>query len=115
SLPQLPDRDLFSISPRPDPTTDVLNPHVVRGIGTLLFDMAARPGADELWITNTEALNAVHRGERSFVEGQVVSNRVTVIDLTNGQKHVIDLDALAPAGATCAQPTGIAFSPDGSR
>ena len=115
TLNQLPDRDVFSITPQPDAADDALDIEVYSGIGTMLLDLAARPGTTELWVANTEALNAVYRGERAFIEGQVVSNRVTILDVSGGAATVVDLDALAPEDAECAQPTGISFAPDGSR
>lgn len=115
TLQQLPDRDLFSITPQPSATDDDLDPTVHTRIGTILLDLATRPGTSELWIANTEALNGELRGERAFVEGQVVSNRITVLDVSSGAKSFIDLDALAPAGSECAQPAAIAFTADGSR
>lgn len=115
TLNQLPDRDLFSITPQGDPTLDALDPTVHTGLGTMLFDVAARPSTDELWITNTEALNAVFRGERAFPAGQVVSNRITIVETSTGAKTIVDLDALAPAHRECAQPAGVSFTPDGSR
>lgn len=112
----LPDRDLFAIDPGPTPADAALTGTPVRGLGTVLFNLHVRPGTSELWIPCTEALNADHRGERSFIDGQIVSNRVTVVDTTTGQVRIHDLDALSPGpGSRCAQPTGIAFNADGSR
>lgn len=111
----LPDRDLLAIVPDPtDPALDAYDASQdVRGVGTILFDVFARPGTDELWIPNTEALNAKVVGERNFIAGQVVGNRVTVVDGTGGvEPIVIDLDELAPEGVRCAQPTAVAFHPE---
>lgn len=91
------------------------------GLGTNLFDVAQRPGTDELWVPNTEALNQI-RFEPEL-RGHFINNRlsklvpgtgsVTVIDLNPG----IDYDLLPNATAqatSLAQPTGIVFSSDGS-
>ena len=116
-LNPLPDRDLFAIQPQNDPAQDALDPAATQsGLGTTLFDVCARPGTNELWIPNTEALNADHKGEKNFVAGQVVSNRITVVDTSGAQPpRVIDLDALMPADRKCAQPTSVAFDPGGTR
>jgi DNA-binding beta-propeller fold protein YncE len=116
-LVPLPDRDLFAIVTQPNPALDALDPGSTRsGLGTTLFNVCPRPGTSELWILNTDALNADHRGEKNFVAGQVVSNRISVVDTSNNQPPVvIDLDALAPLGAKCAQPSSVVFDPNGTR
>jgi len=113
----LPDRDLFVIEPGAQPGTATLLPWNVSGLGTTLYNIHARPGTNELWIPNTEALNSAHTGEVNFLGGQVVSNRVTVVDATDGSLlQIIDLDALAPIDdARVAPPTSISFLSDGSR
>ncbi len=116
-LNPLPDRDLFAIQTQNDPALDALDPAAtVTGLGTTLFNVCPRPGTSELWIPNTEALNADHKGEKNFVAGQVVSNRITVVDTSAAQPpRVIDLDAIAPTDRKCAQPTAVAFDPAGTR
>lgn len=116
-LNPLPDRDLFAILPQNDPALDALDPSAtVSGLGTTLFNVVARPGTSELWIPNTEALNAEHKGEKNFVAGQVVSNRISVVDTSGAQPpRVLDLDAIMPADRKCAQPTALAFDPNGTR
>ena len=116
-LTPLPDRDLIAIVPQAALGADVLDMASVRThLGTTLFDVVARPGTNELWIPNTEALNASFKGEGSFVGGRVVANRITIVDATGATPtRVIDLDAIAPPGVACAQPTGIAFDPNSPR
>ena len=115
-LEPLPDRDLLGIVPGPAPTDDALDPGLtVTGLGTVLFNLHARPGTDELWIPNTEGLNGVFRGEKNFPAGQVVLNRISIVDTTSQQVTVVDLDQTAPAGVNCAQPAAVAFSADGER
>lgn len=114
-LRQLPDHDLFSITTQASVGGDALDREMHRGIGTILLGLTARPGTSELWVPNTEALNAVYKGERAFPAGQVVSNRVTIQDVATGAKTIVDLDALAPTGAECAQPANVSFTADGSR
>ncbi|MFO1009278.1 MAG: cytochrome c peroxidase [Planctomycetota bacterium] len=111
-LVPLPDRDLFRVLPGAQPTLDRIDPGATQtGLGTILFDVVARPGTNELWIPNTDALNSERTGERDFVDGQVVRNRITIADATGAAPRIVDLDALAPAGAKCAQPTGLDFDP----
>ncbi|MFT5477492.1 MAG: DNA-binding beta-propeller fold protein YncE [Planctomycetota bacterium] len=115
----LPDRDLLKINVTGLPTTDELdNAATISGLGTTLFNLHRRPGSSELWIPNTDALNALHRGEKAFIAGQVVRNRLTVVDLaqTPPSVRIVDLDALAPAvDQRVSTPTSVAFMPDGSR
>ena len=116
---ELPDRDLFRIAITDSPGTDFLDSTgTLSGLGTTLFNLHARPGTGELWIPNTEALNAEHRGERNFPAGQVVRNRITVVDTSQNPATVrfVDLDELAPSIALrTSVPTSVSFSPDGSR
>ncbi len=116
----LPDRDLFAIPIGPSPASDALDPSAtVSGLGTILFNLRKRPWSRELWIPHTDALNAEHRGEGSFVDGQVVRNRISIVDVTPGgppRIDLVDLDALAPSPELrCAAPTDVAFTSDGSR
>ena len=116
-LNPLPDRDLLAIATQVDPKQDDLVPALTRtGLGTVLFSISLRPGTSELWIPNTEALNTDFKGEKSFIEGQVVSNRITVVNLkSSAPPLVIDLDALAPPHQRPAQPTHVTFNASGTR
>lgn len=116
-LNPLPDRDLFAIVTQPNPAQDALDPAATRtGLGTTLFNLCPRPGTSELWIPNTDALNADHKGEKNFVAGQVVSNRITVVDTASSAPAVvIDLDAIAPSDRKCSQPTSVTFDANGTR
>jgi DNA-binding beta-propeller fold protein YncE len=109
----LPDQDLFVIPTQPNPAQDDVDPAgTVSGLGTILFNIHARPGTNELWIPNTDALNAEHKGEVNFVAGQVIKNRITIVDATGAlPPRVIDLDAIAPADRKCAQPAYVEFDP----
>lgn len=114
ALPQLPDRDLLVVRATGAVGQEFLDlPATQSALGNVLFNVRARPGTNELWVPNTEALNATHKGERNFVQGQVVQNRVTIADASGATPPmVIDLDLLAPAvTARIAQPTAVAFDP----
>jgi DNA-binding beta-propeller fold protein YncE len=111
----LPDRDLFHIVVGAVPGADVLDPsRTVRALGTTLYNLHARPGSNELWIPNTDALNADFVGDRNFPAGQVVRNRVAIVGATS--TSFVDLDSLTvSADRRCATPTSVAFTSDGSR
>lgn len=90
------------------------------GAGTLLFDLALRPGSSDLWVANTEARNLI-RFEPTL-RGHVADNRLTRFSLTSTVGTVLDLNpdvdhATLPnptaSAQALAQPTAIAFSPDG--
>lgn len=107
---RLPDRDLVVIRAAADPAADAVDATAtVRGLGTILFNVSLRPDGAELWVPNTEALNAEFTGAKNFPAGQVVRNRISVVNVATGAASVIDLDALAPEGAGFAQPTDVAF------
>jgi len=94
-----------------------------QGVGTILFDLAVRPGSEELWVANTEARNLV-RFEPNL-RGRAVENRVSRIRPGEGPPLVsFDLNAGlaletlpndAARKAALAQPTGLAFDPTGRR
>lgn len=90
------------------------------GAGTLLFDLALRPGSTELWVANTEARNLV-RFEPAL-RGHIADNRLTRISLASGSPSPVDLNPgvdyatlpnPAARGLALAQPTALAFTPDG--
>ncbi len=81
-------------------------------VGTTIFNVQNRPGTTELWISNTDALNAAVIAEPNFVDGQVVRNRISIVDVAAGPGGAIthvDLDQVSGVG--CAQPRGVAFDP----
>lgn len=91
------------------------------GAGTSLFDLAQRPGAQELWVANTEARNLV-RFEPNL-KGHFADNRLTRFRMSAGTTDSFDLMpgvdyTLLPNPAALAtalaQPTAIVFSADGS-
>lgn len=119
----LPDRDLFGIQVTGVPSTSFVDAsHTVRKLGTVLYDVTARPGSSELWIPNTEALNVPFRGEKAFLNGQVAQNRISIVDVSllgqgnnNAAISIIDLDTLIPVEHHASTPTDVAFSADGTR
>ena len=104
-----------------DATTLVISRYF-NGTGTINFCVAVRPGSNELWVANTEALNLV-RFEPN-VKGHIVDNRITRVT-TSGAVSVTPFDlnpgvnyTLFPNNSALttalAQPTSIAFTPDGA-
>ena len=90
-------------------------------VGTNLFDVAARPGSDELWVPNTDALNRTRF--EPVLNGHFSDNRVTRIALTATTVTPFDLNPGVDyntlpnptAQATAlAQPMGMIFSSDGA-
>ena len=88
--------------------------------GTVLFDLAVRPGGDELWVANTEALNLI-RFEPNL-RGHFADNRLTRIAMAGGVPNSFDLNPGVDYGMlpnpvaqskALAQPTAIVFSPEG--
>lgn len=132
ALPEPPDTAQIVAADHPDVPNIILDHDVaeidsasravlryISDVGTNLFDLACRPGSDELWVANTDSLNLVRfepalRGH--FVDSRlsvVTPSNVTVRDLNPG----IDYNTLPnePARATAlAQPTSLVFSTDGS-
>jgi DNA-binding beta-propeller fold protein YncE len=92
------------------------------GVGTCLFDLAWRPGTEELWIAGTDARNRIPF--EPALRGRVAENRVTRIDLPSTQTSPFDLNPgidyspltnTAAQAVALAQPMAIVFSPDGAR
>ena len=115
--PNMPDNDVAEID-----TTTLIVTRYFQSTGTVNFFIAARPASDEIWIANTEALNLVRFEPNQ--KGHSVDNRVTRVT-TAGTPTVTPFDlnpgvnyALFPNNAArttaLAQPTAIAFTPDGA-
>ena len=113
---KLPDHDVVEI--------DVNTLQIRRnysGVGTILYNLRARPGSNELWVVNTEARNKV-RFEPA-IRGHVIDNRVTIIK-TGSTPSVVPVDLNpgidykklpndAALSTALALPTDIVFAPDG--
>lgn len=92
----------------------------ISDVGTNLFDVAVRPGADdEVWVANTDALNAVRfepalRGHFAHSRLSVITpGAVQAVDLNPGLDYGLLPNPAAQASAL-AQPTSLAFSTDGA-
>ena len=115
--PNLPDNDVAEIN-----TTTLGITRYFHGTGTVNFFVAVRPASSELWIANTEARNLTQF--EPALKGHSVDNRVTRVntagagtvtpfDLNPGVDYLLFPNTAALATAL-AQPTAIAFTPDGA-
>lgn len=116
-VPNLPDNDVAEIN-----TATLTVTRYFKSTGTVNFFVAVRPASNELWVANTEARNLI-RFEPAQ-KGHSVDNRVTRVntfgvgtvtpfDLNPSVNYTIFPDTAAQATAL-AQPTAIAFTPDGA-
>jgi len=114
----LPDHDLFVIDASGASPTVVER---VSGVGTVLFNLAERPGTNEIWVTNTEAHNLVPHEPR--LRGAFADNRLTRVVPEAGGARVESIPlrsgarSVAPSeGAPgLAQPLDIVFDAEGER
>ncbi len=95
---ELPDEDLFRI----DPFAKLVDP-VVRGLGSLIFDIDRNPADGALWVLSSESNNKdLTLATEPKVRGQVVVNQLKVVPgVGNGTTLVqapdgIDLDDFNP-------------------
>jgi YVTN family beta-propeller protein len=76
---RLPDHDLFVLDAAP--------PHsvtTVQGLGTNLFEVSVNPGNGRIYVPNTDARNFVRFEHPLGVQGHVVHNQLSVVDLSAG-------------------------------
>jgi DNA-binding beta-propeller fold protein YncE len=118
----LPDRDVFAIDANANPPAQTSN---FQHVGTILFNMIVNPVSGKVYVTNTEANNAVRfegPGTRSTtVRGHLAESRVTVLDgATVTPRHLnkhINYAVFPPAGsvapASLATPVEMAISSNG--
>jgi YVTN family beta-propeller protein len=115
--PKMPDNDVAEID-----TATLAVTRYFKGVGTVNFHVAVRPGSGELWVANTEARNLVRF--EPVLKGHAVDNRVTRIDPAGaGTVTPFDLNPgldysqfpnTAAQSIALAQPTALAFTPDGA-
>lgn len=87
STQSLPDFDVMLIDTA---TQAVDTTKIIRSCGTVLNNIAAIDATGKLVVSNTEAQNSKFVGEGSFRHGQVVRNRLTIVDPSapSGTAHV---------------------------
>lgn len=93
----------------------------IEGVGTLLFDVAVNPTTGDVYVTNTEARNAVLFEPK--LKGRIVNDRLTRIPGGTGAPEIHDVNPhvnyAIPAGSAAeralslSQPGQIAISADG--
>lgn len=82
----LPDYDVIEID-----ATHLTVRQRYSGIGTILFNLAQRPGTNELWIANTHARNLVRFEPK--LRGHAIDSRVTrIVTGAKSQPKVIELN-----------------------
>ncbi len=90
-------------------------------VGTINLGLAVSPANGDLYVSNTDALNLVHFEPN--LKGHFVNNRITHIQVSNGQITPVDLNpninyAILPNPAALAsalaQPTALVFDPSGT-
>jgi DNA-binding beta-propeller fold protein YncE len=127
----LPDRDVFIIDASATTPALVPAPNNVQGVGTVIFNMAVRPGANRLYVSNTDARNHVRFEPRINdmwgVQGHIAESRITIVNgTTPTPRHLnphIDYTCVPPVcispqserDNSLAFPTDMVFSSDGSR
>ena len=119
----LPDKDVFAID-----SDTLLETSAYQHVGTTLYNMAVNPVNQKLYISNTEANNAVRfegpgRIGGSTVQGNIARSQLTIIDSQNNEvivrglnRHIDYRQLKAPASVkqhTVATPTQMAFSQNG--
>lgn len=118
----LPDRDVFAIN-----ANDLAAaPASFASVGTVLFNMIANPVSGRVYVTNTDANNAVRFEGPGVVAGSTVRGhlheaRITVLDGANVvprrlNKHIDYSVVPSPPGvsdASLATPLGMAVTSDG--
>lgn len=117
----LPDEDVFAIDASA-PVPHQIEGAVWRGVGTVLYAMAAHPGTGDLYVAHTEARNFA--GRETEVRCDFTRNRVSILGIRGRvwprelNTHLDFADPCrVPLGArdlSLALPTGVAFAPDGA-
>lgn len=114
---KMPDNDVVAIQTGPSP----LVAGYYSGVGTINLGLAVNPVTGDLFVANTDSLNLTFYLEN--LRGHWVNNRITRIQIANGQITPFDLNpninyqilpnpqALSTA---LAQPAGVVFDPSGN-
>lgn len=112
----LPDRDVVVLHVNPaNPlltTPDSTDSRLATGVMTIQYNLKVDPHASRAFVVGTEALNAQVRGEKNFIAGQVVENRLVMLDYSGGGTPVqttVNLDGQAVG--PMATPTDFVVSP----
>ena len=123
----LPDFDLFVIDANANPPTIASGTNNISGVGTVLFNMAVRPGTNKVYVSNIEHRNHIRFenlvGTTQGLQAHFAENRISVVN--GGQVNAVHLnphiDYSVPTGpaaernASLAQPLDMVFTSDGQR
>lgn len=128
----LPDKDVFAIDANATPPRVKAS---FTGVGTVLFNMLSNPRTGKIYVSNTEANNAIRfEGARppaplpghdiSTVQGNLHRSQISILDPANHQvtarhlnKHIDYRVHPSPQGTadkSLATPMGMAISDDGN-
>jgi len=121
---QLPDHDVFAIDAAAATPREAAAPNGVPDVGTVIFNLAVRPGSGAVYASNTEARN--HVRFEPILRGHIAESRITVI--RGGVATPVHLNphilydghpGLTPGPdaqveQSLAFPTDLAFSSDGA-
>ena len=120
----LPDQDVFAINAAAVTPAETSN---FAHVGTILFNMVVNPTNGRVYVSNTEANNAVRfegpgAGGATTVQGHIHESRVTVLNGANVlprrlNKHIdYNVRPASPAtnAASLATPLGMAVTNDGA-
>jgi hypothetical protein len=118
----LPDFDVFDLD-----AVDLVQKAVVRGVGTILFNMAVNPVSGKVYVSNMDSRNHVRFSgvasrANTTVRGHVADQQITVVDGRFPDKRVLNkhLDFDNPGAnpaekaASLHMPLGMAVTQDGT-
>ncbi len=108
------DHDVVALTYDPNVPANVAEDptRTATGLMTVQYNMTADPVLPRVYVVGTEALNADFIGERNFVAGRVVENRLAILDYGRSgppTTTLVDLDA--QPHAPMATPTDFVVSP----
>ncbi len=120
----LPDQDVYILDATANPPALLPSNSSVVGVGTILFNMAVRPGTNRVFVSNLESRNAVRFEPLAAggVQGNIAQSRITVINGTTPTprhlnphiNYAVTTGPQSERDQTLAFPTDMVFSADGA-
>ena len=116
----LPDEDVFLIDATAEPPAPAAAPNFVTSAGTIIFNMAVRPGPNggSVFVANTNARNNVRFepliNANLGVQGHIAESRITVINGTTATPVHLNphIDYSVPTGPSTEIDQSLAFPMD---
>lgn len=112
----LPDRDVVVLNVQPGnpllTTLDTSDLRLATNVMTIQYNLTVDPHRDRAYVVGTEALNHQFVGEKNFVMGAVVENRLAILDYSGAGaplQTTVNLDSLGMG--SIATPTDFLVSP----